>query len=280
MWWISRSRSAVLGILIVGIALLVAAIGPWISPHPYSEQNLSFRMMPPPWTAGGNWRYPLGTDELGRCILSRIIYGTRIAFVVGGGVTLLAASVGVILGLISGYFGGTIDAIVMRLVDIQWSFPYLLLAIAVMAFLGTSLINLILVMMLSNWVSYARTIRGVVISLKEQEFIIALISIGANWPRILLRHILPNCMAPILVLISFNLASIILMESALSFLGLGIQPPNTSWGAMISDARGHMYTSWWLVTFPGLALILLVLGVNQLGDGLRDLLDPRLRGVL
>jgi peptide/nickel transport system permease protein len=199
---------------------------------------------------------------------------------VGGAVTLLAASVGVILGLFSGYFGGLVDALIMRLVDVQWSFPYLLLAIAVMAFLGTSLVNLVLVLTLSNWVSYARTVRGVVLSLKEQEFVTAAISIGANWHRVLFRHLLPNSMAPILVLVSFNLANIILMESALSFLGLGIQPPTPSWGAMISDARGHMYTSWWLVTFPGLALMFLVLGVNQLGDGLRDLLDPRLKGVL
>jgi len=168
----------------------------------------------------------------------------------------------------------------MRLVDVQWSFPYLVLAIAVMALLGTKFINLLLVLMISGWISYARTTRGVVMSLKEEEFITAATSIGVKPGHIILRHILPNIMAPVLVLASFNLAGLVLMEASLSFLGLGVQPPTPSWGAMISGSRQYMYTAWWLVTFPGLALMLLVLGVNQLGDGLRDLLDPRLKGAL
>jgi ABC-type dipeptide/oligopeptide/nickel transport system permease subunit len=229
---------------------------------------------------GGNWEYPLGTDDLGRCLLSRIIYAIRIAFIVGGTVTVLTSTVGVLLGLISGYFGRLTDIIIMRLVDVQWSFPYLMLAIAVMALLGTRFINLILVLMISGWVSYARTVRGLVMSLKEEDFVTAAISVGMKPARIIFRHILPNTMAAVLVLASFNLANIILMEASLSFLGLGVQPPIPSLGGMISGSREYLYTAWWLVSFPGLALMILVLGVNQLGDGLRDLLDPRLRGVL
>lgn len=280
VWWISRSKAAMIGIIIVGTAVVVAATADLIMPHPYQEINLSMRLLPPFWVEGGTGQYPLGTDDLGRCLLSRIIYGTRTALIVGGLVTILAVAVGVFLGLISGYLGGVTDAIIMRLVDVQWSFPYFLLALAIMALLGPSFTNLIMVLTLSAWVSYARTVRGLVMSLKEEEFITAAISVGAKTPRILLRHLLPNSMAPILVLASFSLASIIITEASLSFLGLGVQPPTPSWGAMISSGRVYMFSVWWLVTLPGLALMLLVLGVNQLGDGLRDLLDPRLRGVL
>jgi ABC-type dipeptide/oligopeptide/nickel transport system permease subunit len=280
VWWLSRSRAAIVGIVLVGSAIVVALLGPSISPHSYQEMNLSVRLQPPLWMEGGNWEYPLGTDDLGRCLLSRIIYAIRIAFIVGGTVTVLTSTVGVLLGLISGYFGRLTDIIIMRLVDVQWSFPYLMLAIAVMALLGTRFINLILVLMISGWVSYARTVRGLVMSLKEEDFVTAAISVGMKPARIIFRHILPNTMAAVLVLASFNLANIILMEASLSFLGLGVQPPIPSLGGMISGSREYLYTAWWLVSFPGLALMILVLGVNQLGDGLRDLLDPRLRGVL
>jgi peptide/nickel transport system permease protein len=229
---------------------------------------------------GGTLQYPLGTDDLGRDILSRIIYSIRIAILVGGVVTIMAVAVGVSLGLIAGYSGGVADAMVMRLVDVQWSFPYLILAIAVMALLGTTFVNLLLVLMLSNWVSYARVIRSEVLSVREQEFVTAARAVGAKPAHIIARHILPNVMAPILVLATFNLAGIIMMESSLSFVGLGVQPPIPSLGAMISGGRNYLYSAWWIVTFPGVALMLLVLGVNQLGDGLRDILDPRLRGVL
>lgn len=280
IFWIARSRPATIGTVIVVITLLVALFGPSISPHNYWQQDLDARLQPPVWMDGGNWRFILGTDELGRCVFTRIIYGTRVALIIGGTVTILAASLGVILGLIAGYFGGFADSIIMRIVDVQWSFPYLLLALAVMAMLGTSIVNLLLVMTLVNWVSYARTIRGIVASLKTEEFVTAAKSIGATSIRIMFKHILPNTVPEILVLASFNLANIVLMEAALSFLGLGVQAPVPSWGAMISDSRAYLYSFWWLPTFPGLALAFLVLGVNQLGDGLRDLLDPRLKGVI
>lgn len=278
--WILRSKQATIGIIIMGIALAVAVIGPSIAPHPYQEINLSKRVLPTFWMEGGSWQYPLGTDDLGRCILSRIIYSIRISLIVGGTVTILAIAVGVTLGLIAGYFGGIAEVIIMRLVDVQWSFPSLLLAIAVMSLLGTTFINLLLVLVITSWVHYARVIRSEVLSLREMEFIVAIRTLGAKPIYIIYHHILRNVTAPILVLATFSMASIIIMESSLSFIGLGVQPPIPSLGGMISGSRNYLYSAWWIVTFPGIALALLVLGVNQLGDGLRDLLDPRLRGVL
>ena len=280
LWWMSRSKAAITGSIIVGTVVIVAVIGPSISPHPYQEINLSMRILPPFWMEGGSVHYPLGTDDLGRCLLSRIIYSFRVALIIGGVVTVLAATVGVLLGLIAGYFGGIADAIIMRLVDVMWSFPYVILTIAVMAILGTTFPNLILVLAVGNWVSYARVVRSQTLSVKQQEFITAAVSVGMRPSRIIFRHILPNVMAPVLVLSSFLLAGILLMEASLSFVGLGVQPPTPSLGQMISSGRSFIYNAWWIVTFPGLALMLLVLGVNQLGDGLRDLLDPRLKGVL
>ncbi len=278
--WTSRSKGAVSGITIIGIALAIAVIGPSISPYSYSKIDLSVRLLPPLWMEGGSWQYPLGTDDLGRDTLSRMIFAVRVSLIVGGAVSILAASVGILLGLISGYYGGILDTIIMRLVDVQWSFPYLLLAIAIMSLFGTSFMNLLLVLVIGNWVSYARVVRSQVLSVKEEEFVTAAIALGAKPAAIIFRHILPNTLAPIFVLASFNLAGIILMESSLSFLGLGVPPPMPSFGGMISSGRNYLYSAWWIVTLPGVGLMILVLGVNQLGDGLRDLLDPRLRGVL
>lgn len=280
IWWISRSRQATTGIIIVGIAIVVAVIGPSLSPHPYWEINLANRMISPFWMEGGSWQYLLGTDDLGRCIFSRIIYSIRIALIVGGAVTIVAMAVGVLLGLISGYFGGVTDVIIMRIVDVQWSFPALLLAIGVMALLGITFTNLLLVLVVTNWVHYARVVRSEVLSLREREFVAAAKAVGAKHAYIIYHHLLNNAMAPILVLATFSLAGVIIMESSLSFIGLGVQPPMPSLGAMISGGRNYLYTAWWIVTLPGIVLMLLVLGVNQLGDGLRDLLDPRLRGIL
>ena len=281
IWWISRSNACMSGLVIVGSAAIVAVIGPSIlSPHPYGEINLTIRLSPPFWMEGGGTGYPLGTDALGRDILSQIIYSVRVALLIGGIVTVMAATTGVLLGLIAGYRGGIAEVIIMRLVDVQWSFPYLILAIAVMALLGTNLFNLVAVLAVNQWVSYARIVRSQVLSLKEQEFVTAAIAVGAKPASIIFRHLLPNVMAPILVNTSFHMAGIILMESSLSFLGLGVQPPMPSLGAMISGGRSYLYSAWWICALPGFVLMILVLGVNQLGDGLRDLLDPRLRGVI
>jgi peptide/nickel transport system permease protein len=235
--------------------------------------NPSNRLAPP---SAQHW---LGTDDGGRDIFARVIYGTRSSLLTALGILALASVIGTAVGLTAGYFGGAVDGVIMRIADVQLSFPYLILAIAMMALLGPSLPLLIIVLAVRGWVSYARTIRGVVLSLKQQEFIAAAIASGARPRRVVWHHLLPNVLAPIIVLSSFELAAMMLIEASLSFLGLGVQPPMPSWGSMVSQGREYVYTAWWLTTIPGAVLMLAVLGANQLGDGLRDLLDPRLRGV-
>jgi peptide/nickel transport system permease protein len=272
--WLSRSTAASFGGSVLLLTVLLAALAPLLSPHTYDAQDFSVALQPPFTSLA----HPLGTDQFGRDIWTRILYGARISLAVSLFGMLVATLVGVTAGLLSAYLGGVLDAVIMRVADVQLSFPYLILAIAMMALLGPSLPLLVVVLAVRGWVNYARTIRGVVLSLKEEEFVAAAILAGASPPRIILRHLLPNVMAPIIVLSSFELAAMMLIEASLSFLGLGVQPPEPSWGSMISQGREYIYTSWWLSTLPGVALMLAVLGANQLGDGLRDLLDPRLRG--
>lgn len=272
--WIGRSRAATFGGSVLLATVLAAAFAPLLAPHAYDAQDFSVALQPPL----ASLSHPLGTDQFGRDLWSRVLYGARISLGVSVFGMLIASVVGVAAGLLSAYFGGLVDAVVMRLADVQLSFPYLILAIAFMAVLGPSLPLLVVVLAVRGWVSYARTIRGVALSLKEEEFIAAAVVAGASPARILLRHLLPNVMAPIMVLSSFELAAMMLIEASLSFLGLGVQPPTPSWGSMVSQGRDYLYTAWWLTTVPGLVLMLAVLGANQLGDGLRDLLDPRLRG--
>lgn len=272
--WIGRSKAATFGGSVLLATVLAAAFAPLLAPHAYDAQDFSVALQPPL----ASLSHPLGTDQFGRDLWSRVLYGARISLGVSVFGMLIASVVGVAAGLLSAYFGGLVDAVVMRLADVQLSFPYLILAIAFMAVLGPSLPLLVVVLAVRGWVSYARTIRGVALSLKEEEFIAAAVVAGASPARILLRHLLPNVMAPIMVLSSFELAAMMLIEASLSFLGLGVQPPTPSWGSMVSQGRDYLYTAWWLTTVPGLVLMLAVLGANQLGDGLRDLLDPRLRG--
>jgi peptide/nickel transport system permease protein len=272
--WIGRSKAATLGGVLLTLVLLAAVFGPLLSPYPYDAQDFAVALEAPFVDLG----HPLGTDQFGRDILSRILYGSRVTLFVSLSGMLLAGLVGVAAGLCSAYFGGVLDAVLMRLADVQLSFPYLILAIAMMALLGPSLPLLVVVLAVRGWVSYARVIRGVTLSLREEEFVLAAEVAGASPRRIVLRHLLPNVLAPVIVLSSFELAAMMLIEASLSFLGLGVQPPMPSWGSMISQGRDYIYTAWWLTTLPGLALMLAVLGANQLGDGIRDLLDPRLRG--
>jgi len=238
---------------------------------------VNHRLRPPKAVAPSLEKYLLGGDQLGRDILSRIIYGARISLTVGVTAVLLSGSLGMLLGLLAGYYGGRTDEVIMRLADIQLAIPTILLAIALVGVLGPSLRNLILVLGITGWVIYARTIRGVVLSLREQQFVEAARALGSGDRRTLFRCILPNVWTPAIVVASQQVGFMIILESALSFLGLGVQPPTPTWGGMIADGRGYLATAWHVTTFPGLALMATVLAINFFGDGLRDILDPRLR---
>jgi ABC-type dipeptide/oligopeptide/nickel transport system permease subunit len=268
--------AALLGAAILATAVLAGVLAPLVAPHGYDEQDLEHGIQPPVW-AGGSWQHALGTDQLGRDMLSRLMYGARTSILLAGAGVALAAVVGVTLGLMSGYFGTRLDSVIMRVADVQLSFPYLLLAIAFMALLGTRLSNLVIVLVLRSWVVYARLIRVTVLSLKEREFITAARALGIGDWRIVARHVAPNVTASAIVVSTLQLAELIIVESSLSFLGLGVQPPLPSWGSMVSQGRDYISTAWWLVTLPGLAIVLTVLGTNLLGDALRDVLDPRLK---
>ena len=262
--------------MILVVALVVALFANVLAPRGYDDQDLAF-MLKPPVGLGGTWSNALGTDPLGRDVLSRIVYGARTSLLLALSSVLIAAAAGVTLGLVSGWAGGRIDAAVMSVVEAQLSLPYLLFAIAFMALLGPSLVNLVIVLVLRSWVVYAQLVRVSVLSMKSREFVTVAVALGARDGRILFRHIAPNVLAPALVVSSFQLAELIIVESSLGFLGLGVQPPVPSWGSMLSQGREYIATAWWLVTFPGLAILVTVLGANLFGDALRDALDPRLR---
>ncbi len=263
--------SALLTVSVIMAALFAA----YVSPHDPLKQSLARRLAPPSLTRAAHW---LGTDQLGRDILSRIIYGSRASLAVGFAAVIVGGLVGSVLGLVSGYFGGKLDSAVMMVVDAQLAFPVILLAIAIIAVLGPSFTNLVIVVGLSGWVTYARIIRGQVLTLKSREFVDAIRGLGGGAWRIIFRHILPNSLSPLIVLATLDLARTIILESTLSFLGLGVQPPTPSWGLMISDGREYLDTAWWVATFPGLTLMATALAVSRLGDWLRDVMDPTLRG--
>jgi ABC-type dipeptide/oligopeptide/nickel transport system permease subunit len=264
------------GAAILLTAVLAGLLAPLLAPYGYDDQDLERGVQPPVWV-GGSWTNALGTDQLGRDMLSRLMYGARTSILLAGTGVVLAAVLGVFLGLVSGYFSARLDGLIMRIADVQLSFPYLLLAIAFMALLGTQISNLVIVLVLRSWVVYARLVRVSVLSTKEREFVTAARALGlGNW-RIVWRHVAPNVAAATIVVSTLQLAELIIVESSLSFLGLGVQPPIPSWGSMVSQGRDYISTAWWLVTLPGLAIVLTVLGTNLFGDGLRDVLDPRLK---
>jgi peptide/nickel transport system permease protein len=272
-----RSRRAVLGSVFLLVIALGAVCAEVIAPADPEAIDVNHRLRPPKAVAPSLEKYLLGGDQLGRDILSRIIYGARISLTVGVTAVLLSGSLGMLLGLLAGYYGGRADEVIMRLADIQLAIPTILLAIALVGVLGPSLRNLILVLGITGWVIYARTIRGVVLSLREQQFVEAARALGSGDRRTLFRCILPNVWTPAIVVASQQVGFMIILESALSFLGLGVQPPTPTWGGMIADGRGYLATAWHVTTFPGLALMATVLAINFFGDGLRDVLDPRLR---
>ncbi|MCU0560942.1 MAG: ABC transporter permease [Desulfobacterales bacterium] len=276
---LGRSPGAVIGGVLFGLIIAASLFFPWVYTIDPLAQDLLARLAPPFWQEGGSLAHPLGTDNLGRDVLVRILYGSRVSLMVGFASVLVACGAGIALGLVSGYYGGRADSLIMRLADVFMAYPFMLLTISVIAVLGNSIFNLILVLGLSDWVTYARTIRGSVLSIKEKEFVLAAKSAGTCHHTILMRHVFPNVLSPILVLGTVRVANIIIWESGLSFLGMGVPPPMPTWGRMLAEGRVYIMDSWWLVTLPGLAIMLTILSINLLGDGLRDALDPRLRNI-
>jgi len=274
---LARRRTALFGLVVVLLVAGTALAAPWLAPFDPVEQKIGDRLKPPGWRDEAGRLHPLGTDHLGRDLLARVVFGARPALLVGFAAVLLSGIIGMVTGLLSGYFGGRVDDVLMRLGDVQLAFPFILLAIAVIGVLGPSLPVIIVVIGVSSWVIYARVVRGAVLSLREREFVQAAHALGVGELRVLARHILPNALTPWLVVATLDMARVIVIESALSFLGLGVQPPTPTWGGMLADGRVYITTSWWLATFPGVAILVTVLGINLFGDGLRDTLDPRLR---
>jgi peptide/nickel transport system permease protein len=268
---LKRNRAAVVGGLIVLLFVSIAILAPLITPYPPNEGDLAKRLKPP------SREYLLGTDSLGRDLLSRVIYGARISLQIQVVAVFIALVIGTLLGLIGGYYGGKFDHLIMRFMDILLAFPGIFLAISIIAVLGPGLANLMLAAGIYSVPQFARIVRGSVISLKEKEFIEAARAVGESDFNILFRYILPNSMAPIIIQTTLRMATVLLTASGLSFLGLGVQPPTAEWGAMLSNARAYLITAPHVATIPGLAIMLVVMGFNLFGDGLRDSLDPRLR---
>lgn len=262
------------GGLIVLVLVLVGLLGPSLAPYDPNAQQLRAMLQEPQWFGGAHF---LGTDNLGRDILSRLLYGARVSLLIAVAVVLISGVLGVLLGALSGYFGGKVDFAIQKLVEVVWAFPPLLLAIAIVAFLGQGLFNLILALVSQRWIQYCRVVRGETLSLRNREFVTATLALGASDSRIIWRHIVPNIIQSSLVIGTFAMASAIIAEASLSFLGLGVPPEIPTWGTMLADGRIYISTAWWLALFPGLCIFVTVLGINLLGDAARDLLDPRLK---
>jgi peptide/nickel transport system permease protein len=267
-----RSKSAVIGVLLIALIVLVAVFAKQIAPYDPIKQSFKIQLLSP------SLSHPLGTDEYGRDVLSRIIYGSRWALLAGILADGIALVLGVVIGVVGGFYGGRVDSFVVWLTDVMLAFPYLLLAMIVVAIFGTGLTNAMIAIGIVYMPQFARLVRGTVLSLKEKEFVEAARCIGVSPFRIMFRHILPNCLAPIIVMATLAIGWAIVQTAGLSFLGLGAQPPTPEWGAMLSGGRNYMLSAWWIATFPGFAIVLTVIGFNMLGDGLRDVLDPYLRG--
>ncbi|WP_454747417.1 ABC transporter permease [Ciceribacter selenitireducens] len=271
----AENRLALASAVLVLIFVLMAIFAPWIAPHDPNETDLFRRLQPPTWMPGGEWSYLLGCDGLGRDILSRIIYGSRISIFIGTAVILVATTIGIVAGLAAGYLRGWVDIAISRLVDILLGFPYLIFAIGLMAMMGPGLFNIILALAYKEWVIPCRVVRGETLAVRELEYVEAARAIGASRFHIMLREIMPNILSPVIVVSTIRMADVIILEASLSFLGLGVQPPTASWGSMVADGRAFILEAWWVSTFPGLAILLLVLVINVASQGLRDAFDPR-----
>jgi peptide/nickel transport system permease protein len=268
----------VAGVSFVAVLLLVAAAAPWLAPQDPIRQSLRGRLAAPTWQGSDGRAHLLGTDHLGRDVLSRVIHGSRVSLVIGFSAVLVGGVLGAAAGLAAGFSRGRMDAIIMTVADAQLAFPFILLAIGIIAVLGPSFPTLVVVIGLSGWVSYARILRSQVLVLRSREFVESIHALGGSLARVVLRHVLPNVLSSIVVIATLELARAIVLEATLSFLGLGIQPPTPSWGGMVQEGREYLDSAWWISTFPGIVLMITSIVVSRTGDWLRDVLDPTLRG--
>jgi len=266
------SLTAIVGVGLTLAVVVAAAAASWIAPSDPLRADFARSLQPP-----GSPGHPLGTDQLGRDLLARVLHGARLALFIGACTVLVTAAVGGILGLVAGFVERWPAAVLMRIADVQLSFPFILLAMTINAIVGLGLRNIILSLSAAGWVVYARVVRGEVLSVKERDYVQAAAALGVGRPRLLLRHVLPNVAPSIIVVASLQFSQFIVAEAAISFLGFGVQPPTPAWGSMLAESRDFLYVAWWLAAFPGAALALTALGVNLLGDWLRDTLDPKLR---
>jgi dipeptide transport system permease protein len=276
-YYFSRNKGAVIGLFVFLFILLLAIIAPLVSLHTPDDQNRQFLLWVPFWMDGGTWSFPLGTDAVGRDIFSRLIYGARFSLFIGVVVVTLSVISGVLLGLVAGYFRGRIDIVIMRLMDIILAFPSLLLALVLVAVLGPGLVNAMIAISIVNQPHFVRLTRASVMIEREKEYVIASRVAGAGTLRLMFKTILPNCLGPLIVQATLAFSAAILDAAALGFLGMGAQPPTPEWGTMLAEAREFIQRAWWVVTFPGLAILITVLAINLMGDGLRDALDPKLK---
>lgn len=275
--YFKRNKGAVIGLFYIIIMLIIAAGATWLAPHGPAEQFRDALLKPPVWEAGGSWKFILGTDDVGRDVLSRLMYGARLSLLVGCLVVVLSLVMGVIFGLLAGYFGGVVDAIIMRIVDIMLALPSLLLALVLVAVFGPSIVNASLALTFVALPHYVRLTRAAVLVEVNRDYVTASRVAGAGAMRQMFINILPNCLAPLIVQASLGFSNAILDMAALGFLGMGAQPPTPEWGTMLSDVLQFAQSAWWVVTFPGVAILLTVLAFNLMGDGLRDALDPKLK---
>ena len=281
-WRVSLRRLLRLRWGVAATAVLLVIVGatlmaPWVAPHDPLGVDIRHRLVPPAWMEGGTTQHLLGTDQVGRDLFARVVYGGRVSLVVGVFAVLISATLGVLLGLAAGYFGSRTDAVIMTLLNVMLSFPFVLLALAVIAVLGPNLVNMIFVLGIADWPLYARVIRAETLAIREREFITAGRALGMSHPRLMFGQILPNLVSLIVVIATLQVARVIILESFLSFLGLGIQPPTPAWGNMLGEGRVYMLNSWWIAAFPGLAIFVTTLAINLMGNALRDWLDPHMK---
>ncbi len=276
-FYFSRNKGAVIGLFVFLVILFLAVFAPFVSPHSPSIQNRELLLLPPVFQEGGTWGHILGTDAVGRDILSRLIYGARFSLFIGLVVVTLSVVSGVLIGLVAGYFRGKVDTFIMRIMDIILAFPSLLLALVLVAVLGPGLVNAMIAISLVNQPHFVRLTRAAVMTEKSKDYVVGSQVAGAGTLRLMFLTILPNCLAPLIVQATLAFSAAILDAAALGFLGMGAQPPTPEWGTMLAEAREFIQRAWWVVTFPGLAILITVLAINLMGDGLRDALDPKLK---